>query len=352
MFLSSPERQDLAACRDLLRNGSRTFHMASMVLPWRIRAPASAIYAFCRVADDAIDLCEGGRRRVEALERLEMRLDRIYAGRPLNTPIDRAVARTVQLFEMPRALPGALIEGLRWDAEERRYDDLSGVHDYAARVAGSVGAMMAVLMGVRDPSALARAADLGVGMQLSNIARDVGEDARAGRIYLPLSWLREAGIDPEAFLANPRFTPELGSVVQRLLEVAEGHYARGAAGIRRLPADCRYAIRLAGLLYAEIGHVVARRGGDSVASRAVVPGRRKLMLAMKALGGAPATFAKAPALPETRYLVDAAAIAPESGFDPADGRIAWVVDLFTRLEQRETGRSLGGRNLGRIDLAR
>jgi phytoene synthase len=229
MFLSSPERQDLAACRELLRNGSRTFHMASMVLPWRIRAPASAIYAFCRVADDAIDLCEGGRRRVQALERLEMRLDRIYAGKPLNTPIDRAVARTVQVFEMPRALPAALIEGLRWDAEERRYDDLSGVHDYAARVAGSVGAMMAVLMGVRDPSALARAADLGVGMQLSNIARDVGEDARAGRIYLPLSWLREAGIDPEAFLANPRFTPELGEVVQRLLEVPEVTGALGGA---------------------------------------------------------------------------------------------------------------------------
>ena len=100
----------------------------------------------------------------------------------------------------------ALLEGFAWGhrgaaATETLPDD---VQDYAARVAGTVGAMMAVLMGARSPEAVARACDLGVAMQFSNIARDVGEDARAGRIYLPLRWLAEAGIDPEAFLASPR----------------------------------------------------------------------------------------------------------------------------------------------------
>ena len=99
-------------------------------------------------------------------------------------------------------MPDALFEGLQWDCEGRRYEDLEALHAYAARVAGAVGVMMALLMGVRDADALARACDLGVAMQLTNIARDVGEDARAGRLYLPLDWLREAGLDPAAFLAD------------------------------------------------------------------------------------------------------------------------------------------------------
>ncbi len=104
----------------------------------------------------------------------------------------------------------ALLEGFAWDAAGRRYDTLDDLLDYAARVAGAVGAMMAVLMGVRDPALLARACDLGVAMQLTNIARDVGEDARAGRLYLPLAWLREAGIDPDAFLADPALQSRFG----------------------------------------------------------------------------------------------------------------------------------------------
>ena len=105
---------------------------------------------------------------------------------------------------MPRALPDALLEGLAWDAVGRRYETLSGVLAYSARVAAAVGAMMCVLMRVRDADALARACDLGLAMQLTNIARDVGEDARAGR-PLPAAGLAGAeGVDPEHFLADPR----------------------------------------------------------------------------------------------------------------------------------------------------
>jgi phytoene synthase len=113
----------------------------------------------------------------------------------------------IETYHMPRALPEALLEGLAWDGMERRYASLSDLRAYSARVASAVGAMMCVLMEVRDPHALARACDLGVAMQLTNIARDVGEDARAGRLYLPTDWLEEEGIDIDAFLADPRPTP-------------------------------------------------------------------------------------------------------------------------------------------------
>ena len=190
----------MAACRALLKGGSRTFHAASKVLPRRVSDPAIALYAFCRLADDAVDL---GDNRAAAVERLRERLDRAYRGQPMDQAADRAFADVVARFSIPRELPEALLEGLAWDAEGRRYETLPELYAYAARVAGTVGAMMTLVMGQRAPEIVARACDLGVAMQLTNIARDVGEDARAGRLYLPRSWLRDAGIDPDAWLAKP-----------------------------------------------------------------------------------------------------------------------------------------------------
>jgi len=195
MHPSSPDaslaaREDYAACREAIRQGSRSFFAASLLLPGKVRTPAYGLYAFCRLSDDAVDI-EGGSSA--AVERLRERLSRAYEGDPHPIAADRAMADLVRRYAIPRTVPEALLEGLAWDAEGRRYETLEGLHDYAARVAGTVGVMMTLIMGARDPQALARACDLGSAMQLTNIARDVGEDARAGRLYLPLLWLREAG---------------------------------------------------------------------------------------------------------------------------------------------------------------
>jgi phytoene synthase len=340
----SPDRAtatpaDLAACRALLRGGSRSFFAASHLLPWTVRDPAISLYAFCRVADDAIDLDDD---QASALDRLTERLGHAYAGRPLDIPADRALADVVAQFAIPRALPEALLEGFAWDATGRHYEDLSELTDYAVRVAGTVGAMMAMLMGVRAPATVARACELGIAMQFSNIARDVGEDARAGRLYLPRQWMREAGIDPDAWLGRPAFTPALGRVIERLLQAADELYARADSGIARLPRACRPGITLARRLYAEIGEEVVRQGYDSVARRAVVSGRRKLWLAARALAMANGAdrHAMAAPLPEARYLIDAVAATPGPAHArPAgqaatiENRLAWVFDLFERLDR-------------------
>ena len=182
-----------------------------------MRDPALALYAFCRLADDEVD---EGDHKAHAVLNLRDRLDEVYAGKPRNAPEDRAFAAIIEAFDMPRALPEALLEGLAWDASERRYQTLSGVIDYSARVASAVGAMMCVLMRVRDADALARACDLGVAMQLTNIARDVGEDARAGRLYLPLDWIQEAGLTPEQFLGQGTATAQTQRMVRRYLSEA------------------------------------------------------------------------------------------------------------------------------------
>jgi phytoene synthase len=341
---------DLAACRRLLRAGSRSFDAAARLLPRSVRDPAVALYAFCRVADDAIDggTSDGHTTASPALESLAWLRERLasaYAGRPLAQPADRAFARIAEDFAIPRALPEALLEGFAWDAGGRRYADLPALRAYAVRVAGTVGAMMAVLMGVRDAARLGAAIELGVAMQLSNIARDVGEDARAGRLYLPLQWLEDAGIDSEAFLVAPMHSPQLGQVVQRLLAAAEEHYCRASAGISRLPLACRFGIGAASLLYAEIGREVARRGLDAVSGRAMVSGRRRGWAL--ASGIAAFTVPRHPlpmtVIPEGAFLVDAVIQATRRPKQHVTSVPWWnlpeqllrVIDLFGRLEQRE-----------------
>ncbi|KQP85597.1 phytoene synthase [Methylobacterium sp. Leaf113] len=329
---------DHAACRAAIRTGSRSFFAASALLPARVRHPAYGLYAFCRLSDDAVDDAQA-RDRPAALARLAARLARIYDEAPSDAPADRAMADLVAAHHLPQALPGALIEGLAWDAQGRRYETLSDLTAYAARVAGSVGAMMTVLMGVRDAVVLARACDLGVAMQFTNIARDIGEDARAGRLYLPLSWMREVGLDPDAFLADPVASPALQALVARLLAVADALYARAEAGIPGLPLGCRPAIRAARLIYAEIGRDLERGDLDPVAIRARVPGRRKAVLMARALLPlASIPNHTAPPLAETAFLVEAVAAQPVP-VPPAwwnvPGQVARVLDLIETLRERE-----------------
>jgi phytoene synthase len=329
---------DIDDCRERLRGGSRSFHAASLLLPERIRTPASALYAFCREADDLID--GAGREAGYAVALMRERLSRIYAGSPQRRIADRAFASVVQQYAIPRAWPEALMDGFAWDADARRYETIGDLEHYAARVAGSVGVMMTLVMGRRDPVTLARAADLGIAMQLTNICRDVGDDARAGRLYLPLRWLRDAGIEPDRFVAHPEFSPALGDVIRAVLAHADGLYRRATPAIAALPASCRPAIHTARILYAEIGREIARQGYDSVSRRAVVSPRRKCAAMLRALP----PLALMPrergmtASPAAHFLIDAlpAGFARESTMPPwyrVRDRAIWVIDLFERLER-------------------
>jgi 15-cis-phytoene synthase len=334
---------DLPALRSLMRGGSKSFFAASLLLPARVRAPATALYAYCRLADDAIDL---GSDPHAAMRDLQERLDAIYAGRPRAIEADHALASVVHRFSLPRKLFDALLEGFLWDAEGRRHETLADVQAYGARVAGTVGAMMALIMGTRDHQAIARACELGVAMQLTNIARDVGEDARNGRLYLPRRWLAEAGIDADAWLKRPVFNAALGSVIARLLKAADTLYCRAEHGIKALPRDCRPAIRAARLVYAEIGSQLTREGLDSVNRRTVVSKQRKLALMARATGAALTSPGVAgtslPVLPAVLFLVVATAQPPGAALaarQPArrtlEQRLVWMFDLFERqAEQR------------------
>jgi phytoene synthase len=336
---------DLEACTELMRGGSKSFFAASRLLPIRVRPPAIALYAFCRLADDAID---DGDDPVLAMVDLKSRLAAIYAGRPGTEVADRALSGVVHRYGIPIGLLEALLDGFLWDSQGRRYETLVDVEAYGARVAGTVGAMMSIIMGAGSDTAIARASELGVAMQLTNIARDIGEDARMGRLYIPRAWFREIGMDADAWLAKPVFDSRIAGFTQRLLLRADALYRRGEFGLAELPWDCRPAIQAARLVYAEIGKQLDREGLNSVDHRTVVSTARKLALIAKAT----TVVLKAPASPDIalspvpaiHYLVDIVSserdpmafqkpwTVPARSFDE---RVEWMVDLFGRLEQRE-----------------
>ena len=332
---------DLASCRLALRGGSRSFHLAGRLLPARLSASATALYAYCRKADDAIDACAQSASGA-ALAALHAQLDRVYAQQPDADPAERSFAQVVLTCGIPRVLLEALLEGFAWDAEGRRYETPAELHAYAVRVAGTVGILMSLLMGRREPAVLSRACDLGVAMQLTNIARDVGEDARMGRLYLPGAWLREVGIDASSWLVRPQVCAALGAVIERLLRTADALYARAAEGVAYLPSACRPGIQAARLLYAEIGEEVRRRGLDSVSARARVGAQRKALLLLRALRAASRTrsaLVYAP-LPESQALIEAVAQEnPRTLGAPAKvaavSRAEWLLQLFERLEERD-----------------
>jgi phytoene synthase len=328
---------DVAACRQWIARHSRSFHLSSLLLPRAARHDAWALYAFCRRADDAVDgpfLAPEGRgfpagsdepaaagelllARVASLGR---RLDRVYgAASPSDAvpdAIDRAYAAVAARTRIPRALPEALLAGMEMDARATVYATWDELYRYCFRVASTVGLMMTRVMGLADERRAAeahlRAADLGLAMQLTNIARDVGEDARRGRVYLPDELLAACGTDRAAVLGARAATGALREAVKRLLLRADDHYRAADRGIALLPRRCRPAIAASRAIYSAIGREVARAGYDSVSMRARTSLPRKLLLVARAL---PSLFAAPP--PSSEGPADAllGALIRECGLD-------------------------------------
>lgn len=329
---------DLAECEASIRNGSKSFYAASLLLPAHIRKPARALYAFCRSSDDLVD---GNGASGKASAFLKARIEDIYADNPGPSVADRAFHAVAKSHAIPKSVPLALIEGFEWDEQGRQYRSIDELLDYAARVASTVGVMMTLIMGIRNRHVLARASELGLAMQLTNIARDVGEDARNGRIYLPLDWLREAGIDPQAFLADPSFSVEIGMVVKRLLQEADRHYRIASTGVTGLPRDCRTAIRAAAMIYGEIGREIRSNRYDSVSTRAWTSRSRKLQIlclaAMPRLLSDPVSVH--PVHPSVAFLVDAAA----SRHGKEESGMIRFIDLLANAQRRHVARTARAR---------
>lgn len=272
--------------RAIIAHHSKSFALASKLLPPEGRDEASIVYAFCRRADDAVDLVPE-KEQARAVASLRRELDGIYAGEAPSDPILAAFQDVVRRRNIPREYPEELLAGMEMDAAGTVYESYATLLSYCYRVAGTVGLMMSHVMGVRRAEALRHAAHLGMAMQLTNICRDVGEDWGRGRLYLPRDLLAAAGApDLRSFLGEPlpkSARRSIALVTSELLRRAASLYASGDEGIPYLSWRSAIAVRTARLVYADIGRVVLAQNADPFAPRAVVGKGRKLMLAVRAL---------------------------------------------------------------------
>jgi phytoene synthase len=270
--------------RATIAQHSKSFALASRLLDAQTRDHTAVVYAWCRRADDAIDgdLQRDAVDQVQILRRLEDELAAAYAGRAPDPVLDAfgAVARERAI---PRSYPRELLAGMEMDVAGTRYITLRELELYCWRVAGVVGLMMTHVFGIDDDAALVHAAHLGMGMQLTNICRDVEEDWHRGRLYVPDELLARHGAGGLAaeLAGAPRDIPAaarapLAASVRELLAIADRYYASGDRGLRALPWRAAIAVKAASNVYRAIGTEILARGCDVTAGRAVVSKFRKL----------------------------------------------------------------------------
>lgn len=262
----------------VLRSHGRSFYFASHLLGRVFRLRAARLYAFCRYVDDLADEhtdAAQARREIEAVQRALL----------LGVSPHSAVQNLLNLRQeigLPAAPLEVLLSGVQSDLGVTRLQNEAELVQYAYKVAGTVGLMMCAVLEVHDPKARPFAVDLGIAMQLTNIARDVGEDAAKGRIYLPEAWT--GGLSPEEILApTPAQQVRLRTSIERTLALAQTYYDSGTSGLGYLPWGAQNGILVAARLYREIGQVLAQQGHRSWETRAMVSMPRKLMCTAAAL---------------------------------------------------------------------
>lgn len=284
----------LDAAKAAIKQGSKSFALASRLFDPETRARATLLYAWCRHCDDVIDgqylgegvydWSEAGDSEMARLQHLRRLTDDALAGKPTGDAAFEALARVAADTGMPPRYAHDLLEGFRRDVEWRRVETADDLLTYCYHVAGCVGVMMAIVMGVApgDHATLARASDLGLSFQLNNIARDVTEDAGRGRCYLPEEWLAEAGLDSQNF-AEPENRAALHSVVTRLVNLAERYEASAAHGVPALRNRQAWAVLSAAQIYGDIGRKVRGDGPAALEGRAWTRRREKLFAVVAAL---------------------------------------------------------------------
>jgi len=267
--------------RSIIDRGSKSFGAASRLFSPAMRADVTLLYTWCRHCDDVTDGQELGQGMIstasaEALRELrEMSLAAV-AGQPSDALPFRALAEVSARHPINRPLVEAHIRGFDLDVQRWQPVTLRDTLQYCYHVAGVVGIMMARIMGVHDTSTLHRASDLGIAFQLTNIARDVVEDALAGRSYIPEEWRSEAGLSIDD-LARPSRHQDVFPLVRRLIDEAEPYYESASIGIRALPRRAAWAVATARTVYRDIGLQIVRRGPVVLSDRVYTSQSRKIL---------------------------------------------------------------------------
>lgn len=272
------------SAREAISEGSKSFFLASLMFPKPVRQDVWTLYRWCRYCDDQVDLAVHHESAKAALDVLRARTFAALHGER-GDPLFSDLGEICTSYKIESKYPLELLEGFGKDARLTQFDTLEEVEKYSYQVAGVVGVMMTSIIGGRDGKALEFAVALGNAMQLTNIARDVNEDFRRGRIYLPGDWLKEEKI-PSSELMNAEHREAVYRTVLKLLDRAELLYAQGFLGLKYLPFRSAFAVASAAEIYRRIGGKIRRGGKDSIDQRVYVTLPEKLVLVLKGFGKA------------------------------------------------------------------
>lgn len=268
----------------LTRKSRSNFFYAFLVLPRPQREALYAVYAFCRIVDDAVDLGASRTRQREELARWRREIAAVFDGAPEHPAAQRLQA-AVRRFPIPREALLEIIAGVEMDLDHAHYDTWEALRPYCYRVASAVGLCAIEIFGYSDPRARAYAVDLGIALQLTNILRDVGIDARGGRVYLPREDLARFGVTPDD-LVRGRYTPAFVELMRFEAARAREHYARAWATLPEVDARRLYAAEIMGRTYFALLQAIEARAFRVFDVRVTVPARRRLAIALSAWAAA------------------------------------------------------------------
>jgi phytoene synthase len=277
------------SCRQITAKYSKTFYIGTLLMPEEKRRAIWAIYVWCRRTDELVDGPQSPFTTPETLECWEAQLESVFAGHPIDD-LDVALVDTLERFPMDIQPFRDMIAGQQMDLYRSRYETFEDLHLYCYRVAGTVGLMSSAVLGVDETSASApwneseenyipteEAIALGIANQLTNILRDVGEDARRGRIYIPLEDLERFNYS-EKDLFNGVVDERWRALMRFEIQRARQFYQQAERGIRALSRDSRWPVWAALMLYQGILDVIERNQYDVFSQRAFVPKPQKLLM--------------------------------------------------------------------------
>jgi 15-cis-phytoene synthase len=263
----------------LTRKSRSNFFYAFLCLPRPQREALYAVYAFCRIVDDAVDVGQDQAAKRKELERWRAEIAQVFDGSPAH-PAAQRLQEAVKLFPIPREALNEIIAGVEMDLDRSTYKTFDELYPYCYRVASAVGLCCIEIFGYSDVRAREYAVNLGVALQLTNIMRDVQPDARAGRVYLPQEDLERFGV-AAADLAGGRYTPEFLKLMEYEAARAHAYYERAWATLPRSDEHRLFAAEIMGRTYFALLETIERRRFQVFGARVSVPTPRKLGIALR-----------------------------------------------------------------------
>ena len=266
-------------CQQKAASSGSSFYYSFMFLPPTRRRAITALYAYCREVDDVVDECPDPQIAATKLIWWRTELDRLYSGRPEH-PVTQALLPILSEFSIPQEQLLEIIDGMEMDLQQTRYLDFKALSLYCYRVASVVGLLAAEIFGLQDRRTLKYAHDLGMAFQLTNIIRDVGEDARRGRVYLPMDELKRFEV-PLADILNSRYSDNFRRLMEFQIERAEHYYEQAMSELPDIDRKSQRPGLVMAAIYRTLLDEIKRDGCQVLTQRTSLTPLRKLWLAWR-----------------------------------------------------------------------